>query len=650
VENIKINLEADTTQLNETIKLLEKLGQVDAKTAAEFKAATVAYQQRTEALKGIQAETAKAASMPTGGAAIQSVPEKTIQSYNGLSTALKGARGSMLLMNGAMSLAGNKSQELVGAVQKVHGSISLLKGVSMIPMLISSAMQGVTLTTGGATTAMKAFNTAVKANPIGYLLSAITAVIIAVELFSGETEDATEATEKYNEELEKQAERLADSKRFHEDLFRTLTEVTDIYHSGVIKKLQDELTILELNGATREELRDGEIKIIKQELEFLEQKKQKYKEVNKYTWDIEAKYESDKKALNNRLLIVEAEYNKTVTDEKKKAFKEAIDKARQLNKEYIKELDKIDPTQPKTKLRKSRGSGFIAPDDKLADAIEAARVKSIEAVEDINNEIEQTLVKGAFDIFGTMLSNQMGDIEKMRDAQNEIIDEQLNANNERRNKEMISEREFRANEKELLNQKVKNEEAAQKKLNDAKKKQDIANKVGKLFDIGAATAKAIIETTAGYAGLGPLGVAPMLAQITAIKTLAAIQTALLIATPLPKYAKGTLSLERGNNALGVDTIPILANEGEAITPTAIAREYRPTLAAMHKRSIPSQVLNSIANNYHKNKQISTSFEIDYDKLGESLSYYMRDSNNVKIKNVREFADALRGERHNVFIH
>ena len=36
------------------------------------------------------------------------------------------------------------------------------------------------------------------------------------------------------------------------------------------------------------------------------------------------------------------------------------------------------------------------------------------------------------------------------------------------------------------------------------------------------------------------------------------------ARPLPKYQKGTLSLQRGNNPTGTDTVPILANEGEPL--------------------------------------------------------------------------------------
>ena len=50
-ENIVINFEANTQGLVNTINLLEKLGQVDKKTADEFRQATNAYEQQEKAVK-----------------------------------------------------------------------------------------------------------------------------------------------------------------------------------------------------------------------------------------------------------------------------------------------------------------------------------------------------------------------------------------------------------------------------------------------------------------------------------------------------------------------------------------------------------------------------------------------------------------------
>ncbi|MBK9526727.1 MAG: hypothetical protein IPO39_18940 [Bacteroidetes bacterium] len=44
-ENIVITFDTDTTSLESTIALMEKLGQVDKKTADEFRAASEKYKQ-----------------------------------------------------------------------------------------------------------------------------------------------------------------------------------------------------------------------------------------------------------------------------------------------------------------------------------------------------------------------------------------------------------------------------------------------------------------------------------------------------------------------------------------------------------------------------------------------------------------------------
>jgi hypothetical protein len=65
----------------------------------------------------------------------------------------------------------------------------------------------------------------------------------------------------------------------------------------------------------------------------------------------------------------------------------------------------------------------------------------------------------------------------------------------------------------------------------------------------------------------------------------------VLAAPLPKYYKGTAALERGGNAIGRDTIPILANEGEAIIPTDVNRKYPGLASAWIKNDLDRYILN-----------------------------------------------------------
>jgi len=60
----------------------------------------------------------------------------------------------------------------------------------------------------------------------------------------------------------------------------------------------------------------------------------------------------------------------------------------------------------------------------------------------------------------------------------------------------------------------------------------------------------------------------------------AIQIAAIQSEPIPKFAKGTKFLQRGNNKVGIDTIPAMLNEGEAVIPTDINRKHKDIVGAM----------------------------------------------------------------------
>jgi hypothetical protein len=69
------------------------------------------------------------------------------------------------------------------------------------------------------------------------------------------------------------------------------------------------------------------------------------------------------------------------------------------------------------------------------------------------------------------------------------------------------------------------------------------------------------------------------------------------ATANGAFFDGTEYLQRGGNPSGRDTIPIWANEGEAIIPTQTNSEYRNAVSAIYNKSIPADVLNQFASAY-----------------------------------------------------
>jgi len=183
-----------------------------------------------------------------------------------------------------------------------------------------------------------------------------------------------------------------------------------------------------------------------------------------------------------------------------------------------------------------------------------------------------------------------------------------------------------------LDEKTKAELAAQKKINELKHKQDVAQKLQSIFNILLGTAEGIAANLKN----------PTL--IPFIAALGAIQLATAIATPLPKYRKGTTFLTGAH-----DEIPVMAHRGESILPVEHTRDYNKTINAIYKRAIPAHDMESFVSWRLKQPQsfsqnISNSMTLDYDllaeKLGREMAWQLRGAGDVRIKNYKQLAEAI----------
>ena len=269
-----------------------------------------------------------------------------------------------------------------------------------------------------------------------------------------------------------------------------------------------------------------------------------------------------------------------------------------------------------------------AGNKKIIDSDEEAAKKRKQVQEDLFNGLQQGLAiyDAIAQISANLAEQQIRDIEAVRDAELDAIDKRFAKNEEDKKNRTISERKFRDVEKALLKEKTRAEKEAQDKINEIKRKQDLANRTEKLFEIAIATARNIVE--AGN---------PVIAALYAV--LGAAQAAVVLATPLPKYFKGTPSLQDNRYPMGRDTIPVMANRGEAIIPTNTTEEYRQAIDAIYYRRVPADYMNRLASGYgkHGSPTVNVSgMNIDYDKLGQSLAWHIRGLREVKIKNVKDF--------------
>jgi len=239
-------------------------------------------------------------------------------------------------------------------------------------------------------------------------------------------------------------------------------------------------------------------------------------------------------------------------------------------------------------------------------------------------------------LFAGVTDSRIEEQERLNERLAELADEEAEINQSKYDKGIIGIKEFRDNEARIEEQRKKAQQQAAKDLAELRRKQDLASRAQALFDIAVGTARNIVVE----GGKNP-------ALIPFFAALGATQAALVLARPLPKYQKGTLSLQRGNNPTGTDTVPILANEGEAIIPTDKSRAYRPTLEALYKGLLSPRELNGmVMKRLRDGRSESRTPVVDYDtlarKIGSEMAWVLRGRDGVVIKNVDDFAAALGG--------
>ena len=226
------------------------------------------------------------------------------------------------------------------------------------------------------------------------------------------------------------------------------------------------------------------------------------------------------------------------------------------------------------------------------------------------------------------LEDQIKITEELRDAELEAIkteEEALLSSYENRR---IGKRELEESQKKLALDRVSAEKKAEKELNELKHKQDVANRNQKLFDIALATLRNSLEQP------GPLG-----ALIPYWIGLGAVQAAAVLAQPLPKYKKGTLSVPGVGSE---DSHMAMLQPGEAVIPTDTNRRYKTAIEAIYNNKIDPNDINSWVSlrlrggiNEGVNSRPVTA-KLETADLYE-LSRMMKKNNGVYIRNMGDFA-------------
>ena len=171
---------------------------------------------------------------------------------------------------------------------------------------------------------------------------------------------------------------------------------------------------------------------------------------------------------------------------------------------------------------------------------------------------------------------------------------------------------------------------AERKL---KHDQDIADRNKALFNVAINTAASIAKS---FAEFGPAAT-PTVPYLLGI---GAAQAAAILASPLPKYKKGTLSVPGIGSE---DTQLAMLTPGEAVIPKDTNQRYKDSIAAIYHGKISPSELNSFVKMKLKGDYSANSGQLTA-KMDTSdlyaLGKMMKKNDGVYVKNLGEFAAIL----------
>ena len=174
-----------------------------------------------------------------------------------------------------------------------------------------------------------------------------------------------------------------------------------------------------------------------------------------------------------------------------------------------------------------------------------------------------------------------------------LNDEELAQLEDQKNKKLINEKEYQRRLRELKN----------KQAQDAKKQA--------IYQASLDFSQALINALT----FKPAEAVP--AALIFASVLAAANLAKIIATPVPKFQKGTLSVPGID--MGRDSVHAMLQPGEAVIPVSTNRAYHPTIKAIYEKKIsPSEINNFVMSRTSSGGRQSVTASVDTYALSRAL--------------------------------
>jgi methyl-accepting chemotaxis protein len=279
-----------------------------------------------------------------------------------------------------------------------------------------------------------------------------------------------------------------------------------------------------------------------------------------------AKQEEIKRNLENDLYALEVEYSQKAGEAAIKMIEEI------LNLENLSAEDRLKWEQELAKAKIDLANQIadansesvdrqIADDERLREKRKANLQNWLQVASDAIGNISE--------LVNTLFDGQIEKLEEEQEANTEAGEKEQERITELVNKKVITQEEGEARKRAAEAQTAKKNEELEKKKQQLKHKQAVWEKANSLAQAGIATALAITHAL------------PNLVLAAIAGAMGAIQIATILATPIPKYAKGT-DYHRGGPAIvgdGGRSEVVLFNGGAWLTPD------KPTLVNMPEGAV-----------------------------------------------------------------
>ena len=528
-EKIKIDLDIDAGSS------LKTMGDLEASVESmmdELKQTDVASDRFKELQSSISGTTSKIKDMELGMEGLDM--EQKASEFGSFASGLADTATGALALSSALGITNKSSEEMIeGLVQGMAIANTFrggLEGIVSMQKLLRSSTLATTVATKGGTVAMRIFNTVVKANPIGILITALVAAVSAFAIFSSSSEEAKEKTEDLDEanknlnetirlqqkllnvkirevlkkkdiegterlvELETELLRLKDMKtdarRDHPDDLQRILEIQEKINAKTLEIAQTEGNVRRQSLKFEQEAKD--IRIKNMEKEIAKNKQRNINDINDVNTTAEqrekwAKERADRnKKLRVQIQIIEIEQRneneETALLEAQldnKITKVKIDNANRLA-DIRKKIGKPS-TEEESKSVQEFGELSVRVAERVGGAVESIPTRLASSVSSIGQFIE---LRDMMDIQDPMTDLEL--VESEYKKRNLIIRQKLVDG-------IINKEQF--NRLEVMNEKRKSDEILKIEKKTAKEKRAIAAETIGVISQGVGAVASLMETS-----------------------------------------------------------------------------------------------------------------------------------------------------------